>query len=598
MKKLLLIFITLSFILYPLSFLDAAMTPGRPLNQQAAHHVGMAFGGMSAAQVDMSPLPVRLMNRDPDWEMIVRSGLTTPSLPDLQNCQMMFSGMAETVWGDSDVPGVTRENECLTVVQLRTMGANAHQMGPNDRILAVAHVATGSHFLCNIDSFPPSGFTAHVMDVEFPPDAPPTEAQVLEVMNQEQRQNAGMRTAIGAIAGGAAMFMLGSGDTAGERVRDVAIGAGVAGGLTAASANMDFVAGQTVMAAGMHAATGAVVGNIAAGMHGGGRRNLVLNECLDSDGRGTGQQCLWGSVHIGGYQLGDANCHGVVAGDDVTTARPARDGETCFFDPLRRIAICDSLITGTPPSVAPRANAPDRNHFRRATGLSVRAVANRQVNTATELQWNELIAGTPTVTQVSTICFREEEGNFIEDTTACPAGSNNGRFFQILAAGEPQNMVNAVCGGSRQNAMIQGTNLGGGFNPTGVRESEFNRDTVGGTIVARNNQGRITGAEIGWGTDQDTLRQTFTPLTMGAEDGDALDFGNQARFTATVAGAGAGAALGGLGARTEALTAVQLRWVEELERYEAMTRRFYCISGTRFLGDYNMPVIIPQLPTF
>jgi len=336
-----------------------------------------------------------------------------------------------------------------------------------------------------------------------------------------------------------------------------------------------------VMSAGINAATGAVVGNIASGMHGGGQRILVLRECLREDGSTTGEQCLWGSVLTGGIRLGGEN------------DKECQNGNTCYYNPFSKITICDSVLTGTQQEGA----EPGRNHFRRVGNVTVSMVAGKNVSSTSEAEWITEIRNS-----TNAPCFIDlnNSGNFTINNTCNKSDEAEIKsvFFRISSSGTPEN-VSAVCGATRQNAMLQGVNLQPTMigNIMGIRADRSGWREAGGTVVSRTTDGNITTLSNGWGNQED-LHRNFTPLTVGAEDGDVLDFTNRARTTATLSGAGVGAGLGALSARKEALDAVQMRLIEATEQYEALTRRFYCFTGTRYLSDYNMPVTIPQLVGF
>ena len=75
-------------------------------------------------------------------------------------------------------------------------------VGGTDAVLARANVATGDTVKCNISDFPEISYTADAGQVTFPADNAPTKDDVINVMNQEQKQNAGLKIAAGLVVGG------------------------------------------------------------------------------------------------------------------------------------------------------------------------------------------------------------------------------------------------------------------------------------------------------------------------------------------------------------------------------------------------------------
>ena len=94
--------------------------------------------------------------------------------------------------------GAGAAKTCVAVVELR-----GYQMGKNgsDAVLARANVAAGSTINCNISDFPESSYTSDAGNVLFPSDSEPTVQDVIKQLNQEQKQNAGLKIAAGALIG-------------------------------------------------------------------------------------------------------------------------------------------------------------------------------------------------------------------------------------------------------------------------------------------------------------------------------------------------------------------------------------------------------------
>lgn len=87
---------------------------------------------------------------------------------------------------------------------------------------------------------------------------------------------------------------------------------------------------------------------------------------------------------------------------------------------------------------------------------------------------------------------------------------------------------------------------------------------------------------------------SFYPVYRTAADGNIIDLGNKARLKGTLIGAGTGGALGAFSAYQGAQSDIENRWASAVTEYKDSLQKFYCATGTRFLGFYNEEIPIPE----
>jgi len=212
-------------------------------------------------------LPVLVSDERLASAILNNSSSTT--VAQLENCAMIYpNGVFRWETPESGIRQ-NQLNQCVAVVSLVNATTN--------EVLATTTLAAGDAMKCNIDSFPETGMNVSALSkTELPADAAPTMGDVEDVMNQEQKQNAGIKIAAGAIisavagnalskkeAGNAAI--LGTGK---DQLKGTAIGAVTGAGIMAASTYTGKVAGDTIKSTAVDAAAGAVVGNMLAGQSG------------------------------------------------------------------------------------------------------------------------------------------------------------------------------------------------------------------------------------------------------------------------------------------------------------------------------------------
>ena len=74
-----------------------------------------------------------------------------------------------------------------------------------------------------------------------------------------------------------------------------------------------------------------------------------------------------------------------------------------------------------------------------------------------------------------------------------------------------------------------------------------------------------------------------------------IDMDSKARLKGTLTGAGVGGAMGAFTAYQGAQSEIEQRWVSEVRAYKDSLQKVVCMTGNRFLSQYNDPVSIPPL---
>lgn len=474
------------------------------------------------------------------------------TISDLEKCAMIdIRGVFK--WG---VPksGMrqTLQPQCIAVVDLVDYNTK--------KVLATTTVAAGDAIKCNIDEFPESGYLPALGEVILPADNPPTEKDVEKALNKEQKQNAGFKIAAAAIIGGLAGNALSpkeSGDskllgTGKKQMAGSAIGALAAGGIMAASSYSGKVAGETIKSGAVNATAGMIVGNMAAGMSNTGSV-LATAKCT------LGKQehdCVIGHFYkkiaplpekqrvnkeeksVEYYTTSTGNSTYYCYEDNQRTKC------TSFNKPLQNI----SLVTVDKKSVL----------------LSSTKPADFGVNNRFEpfyIRNNQLEAKSQ--------------------------NDNEQAYFQIDTA-----WVSSVA----KMAYAVLDNLPS--KTFGYKVSDFEsslKKKVTGYYVRYNNT-----TTVGNRLDQkdgktiNAAEYTFTPAARSSEDGGIIDLSNEARAKATMAGAGAGAALGGFVGYQGAQSEISERLVTALNDYTNSLNNFYCTTGKRFMSFYNGLAEVPS----
>ena len=459
--------------------------------------------------------------------------------------------------------GIGAGNMCVAVVELRMIGSNnASVSDPNKgyTVLARANVASGSSVKCNISEFPESSYTADAQNVLFPADAEPTVQDVIKVMNQEQKQNAGLKIAAGALIGAVGGNLSGKNDigkdglfgTSKSQVTNTVIGAVGGAAIGAGGAYAGKVGGDMIMSTGINAAAGGVVGNIMAA----GDSVLRIEKC---NVNGAETSCLWGYLVTGPdlksniSEKPDLLCKGDSTTDCYKYFIDLDDGQSVFrcdvngakcvlMNNLVSIRVNDGTTTGGKPLEGMERKDLD-------------ALKNGDAFYMAEDK--TMVPGLSTATSHA---YRLIESAKIDDGKKVPAliaDFTDSTFGKKAADWRTWKSANS-------NAPI--------YYRNGDGSAGENQRTD--TLITLDN---------------------FYPMYIDADDGGIIDLGNKARLKSTLIGAGAGGALGAFTAYQGAQDDIDARWVSAVREYKDSLQKFYCITGSRFLSYYNDTLIIPNI---
>ena len=464
----------------------------------------------------------------------------------LNNCAAIYPD-GEFIW---DVPTIGHnaggKPTCVAVVEMRFLRPNgAYEY----TTVARGKLAAGDAVNCNISDFPSSDYLPDVMKVTFPADKAPTHDDVIRVLDEEQKNKAGLKIAAATVAAGVAGNMVGAQEpgkdglfgTNSEKVKTTIGGALIGAALMTASTYSGKIAGDTILHAGVNAAAGGVVGNMMAT----GESILRIQKCNDG-GRET--TCLWGNI----TKTTDAKIDGNVyynpegAGTIIVCNN---DNKNCKID---NSFVVKYIKGDNKPTYPDEYNKINRNQILANNGAKVYKY---------DSQSHEVESGA------------DGEKYFYEAYVEKRAGSpipavivdfqDNGAF------------------GTKLDAWSQ-------WKETHKEESKTlcNRDSSGNPT----NCGKLEDSEHNAYKVKD-----FNPLMLDTDDGGVVDFSNKARLGSTLKGAGVGGALGGFSGYQGAQSDIEARFVEATREYNDSLEKFYCGTGRKFLSFYNDVVSLPTV---
>lgn len=484
------------------------------------------------------------------------------NMAKLEQCSMIYPD-GEFAWSRPTVGnGAGGASTCTAVVEMRAIGAG---LNGSDAILARANLAAGDVVECNISHFPEGAWLPAAGEIEFPADAQPTIDDVIEIMNAEQKQNAGFKIAAGAILGGLGGNMAGApepgqdGILGGGKAKTNSTIIGALGGaaLMAGNAYTGKVAGDTILSTGVNAAAGAVVGNIVAT----GDSVLRIEACT-VDGRDT--QCLWG--YLEQYDKLDGDDTPYISAKTPSDFKVCKEGK-CDYKELN---ITNAIIKG------PFATYNDTQK----TGTF------KQTNRSTGEKMD--IATLYTEDGGQKIMQAEEKYCYINNKmVSYSSNSSNCDDVWIMLRGTV-NVIN-----NRTPAMVVNVE----DNGMGWKKSDWSKFVSRfGTREVVGRTGRGVAANLDNTTNTRTLQDGgFVPLYQDSEDGGIIDLSNKARIKGTLTGAGVGGGMGAFAGYQGAQQDIEDRWVSAVQEYKDSLQKIYCATGTRFLSHYNDTVIIPQM---
>lgn len=485
---------------------------------------------------------------------IVNNESGAPDMSELQACAMIYPN-GNFKWGVPEY-GIQKEPQCMAVVELRDANSNA--------ILAYTTVAAGQSIKCNIDNFPSGSYNMSALSkIELPADEAPTMEDVIAVMNEEQKQNAGLKIAAGAIIAGVAGNLLSQKDasntndkiplgTGKSQLIGTAAGVAAGAGIMAASSYTGKVAGDTIKSTAVNAASGMLIGNMMAGANG---SDIVIATVKCSNTKGDSNQeydCI-----VGKYQE---------YGDSIS------DGEDGSFYIVK------------PDGSDLRKCIKNQNNDDLECTSENRSVGNitfaaKPGSGEESIPWDKRTNKTQSIHRYN----KTDDGKTFKEYHGNGTDSETDTYYRIKTASEIKNTKRAY-------AVFKSGTL---RKPLGYTEDDWTKtlatQTIG--IFERYNDGSI-GDKV-----EDAEVASFKPSSRDAEDGALIDLSNQARAKATIAGAAVGGAGGGLAGYAGAKNDVTERWLAAQREYEGSLTNFVCTTGTRYLSQYNGYADIPTLKT-
>ncbi len=472
---------------------------------------------------------------------IVNNEVGAPSVSDLEACKMIYVN-GNFKWGTPEY-GINRDPQCIAVVELRDANTNA--------VLASTTVGAGQSIKCNIDSFPGGSYNMSALSrVELPADAAPTMEDVVAVMNEEQKQNAGLKIAAGAIIAGVAGNLLAKQDTSKTndgkiplgtgktQLLDTAVGAATGAGIMAASSYSGKVAGDTIKSTAVNAASGMLIGNMMAGANG-GDSVIATTKCSVN---GIEHDCVVGNYETYGAEIRSKD-------GDFYIVKPDGSG----------LKQCNSKNICTPP-----------DKIKRIGNIVIKTESGQK--TLDEYKKDKDVSSIERWIPSKTGTMNE----FEKDTSQT---GNDDMYFKIVSAQEIENTKHAY-------AVFENTKLNKAFGYKTWDELKSKNPKI---------YNRYVGGGVGDLIAEDDALNNFKPSLRDADDGALIDLSNQARAKGTIVGTAAGGALGGFAGYQGAQTEVSERWVSALREYEDSLSNFVCFTGGRFLSKYNDYADIPAL---
>ena len=513
---------------------------------------------------------------------------------DLANCAMIYpTGLFR--WG-IPASGVRRNqlDQCIAVVELRDVNTNT--------VLAQTTLASGDTMKCNIDMFPQIGWMSALEKFELPADAAPTMEDVEKVMNQEQKQNAGFKIAAAAIISGIAGNMLApkqAGDTklvgTGKRqLVDTAISATAGAGIMAASTYSGKVAGDTIKSTAVNAATGAVIGNMKAGMNG-SDTTLEITKC---NVEGFEKDCVVGTL---------TNMKGAT---NYTTPKSTSDtGNLYLINKPGTLLSCQRCTKNASSGSCQVCTDDDKNDdycgliqpYADVSDLVYHKCREVSSNTLLDIQlstgsYKAAIGKEDTLLNNAVKFSRQDDTlKIFKEEPEHQKMTGDNIFYLVTSAKIPKG------GGEPGYAVFD--NLPNKLMGYQVSDYEALAQTYHPTFFARNHDGSVGKERTSVSTTDSDGKSTpayephFEPMGLGATDGALVDFSNSGRMKATLTGAAAGGALGGFSGYEGAKQEIQERWVSAVREYDDSLNMFYCGTGTRYLAPYNSYVEIPAMQT-
>lgn len=513
----------------------------------SAHTDDLGVAGKTEFSSPLVDLPIYVANSTLASQ-IARGDSTSVTYGQLEKCAAVYPN-GEFSW-DNPTAGTRggTGSQCTAIVEMR-----GYQMGPNgsDLVLARVNIAAGDAIKCNISAWPEHSYLPAAGTIEFPPDTEPTIQDVTKIMNQEQKQHAGLKIAAGTVLAAIAGNALGAKEagsdaiigTNREKLRSTAIGGLTGAAIMAGNVYGGAVGGEMILSAGVNAAAGGLIGNMAAS----GDAVLKIEDCTYNNEH---QKCLWGVLLTKGDRDTDKEYFYDIADEEVYVCD--KDGLTDCQIFLKDTA--DILPDGYGSGVV------DTNNKE----YDLKKIASEDY------------------AKVETSYVLDENTRKMESKSVGPNRIGDNKFVKIAEF--------TIVESTKPALVVDVTDNAFGWNKK--KWNEFQVQHKDDVIMGRGGDGQPVLIELEHktlGTNKD-----FKPMYQDAEDGALVDMGNKARLKSTLIGAGAGGALGAFTAYQGAQEDIQQRWVAAVREYKDSLQKVYCATGTRFLTQYNDMVVIPN----
>ena len=490
---------------------------------------------------------------------------------EMQQCPMIYPG-GEFVWARPTVGrGVGGAATCTAVVEMRAVGAG---LNGSDAVVARANLAAGDSVLCNISHFPKATYLPAAGDFEFPADTEPTPEDVVAVLNAEQKQNAGLKIAAATILGGLSGNIAGKNEPGNDgllgggksKTSGTIIGALGGAALMTGSVYGGKVAGDMILSTGVNAAAGAVVGNIISGAD-----SVLRIEPCTVDGKQV--KCLWGYI------------------EEYDNA----EGKTAYVSKNnpKRFMVCS-------PSTDESEEKCEYKNLN-TTGATIKGYdfdqKKRSDKGDIDLEYIFASGKFECANAESKHCYKEGK---MEELTSGYCDDSADIWIELEG--------DFAIISSTKAAMVVDVK----DKPLGWKKSEWSKfvESFGNKeVVGRTGKGTATYLDVESSNDstddnkgnkkislQDVVNK-FSPADQDSDGGSSIELGNKARMKGTLTGAGVGGALGAFSAYQGAQQEIEARWVSAVQEYKDSLQKVYCVTGTRFLSQYNDAVIIPSIGT-
>ncbi|MBR1380261.1 MAG: hypothetical protein IJ560_01595 [Alphaproteobacteria bacterium] len=513
--------------------------------QQRAYANAQNANNVSAA----AELPVTVANAQLAEQII--NGENDAARENLEKCSRIYPD-GEFEWA---VPtagrGAGGAATCVAVVNMY-----GYQMGPGgtDANVARVKIAAGDTIKCNISEFPDGSYLPMASEIIFPADSAPTKDDVERVMNAEQKQNAGLKIAAASVVAAVGGNVVGKNDpgkdglfgTSKGKMQSTLIGGLGGAALMATSIYSGKVAGDTILSAGVNAVAGGVIGN----MSGIGDSVLRIENCQDLKGAQT--KCLWGALIKGAQYNPSENKKAFINISDESIVECKYNTTNNKFTECAPISLIHVVI-----------NANQDKEFSKLKSGNKDFIASISTEYRYELNEKEM-------SSVST-----------------------GEYVEISSAQIPTEHIAAMITGVSDSffgvkASQWDSELKAKFKPSDI----VGRDAKGMAISLKNTKKDQTSTDS---QETEYTLDDFYPMTVDAEDGALIDFSNRARMKSTAIGAGAGGTIGAFIGYQGAVNDIEERWVTALREYQDSRQKVYCMTGKRYLSQYNDMLTIPDM---